>query len=187
MTGGIGSGKSTLAKLMQIMGVPVYFADDRSKILLNKNSLIKSQLIHRFGPDIYTKEGANKPLLASLIFGNSEHMAFVNALVHPILLEDFITWSSQFIYSPIIVMEAAILFESGFDKHVDKTLLVCAPLEQRIASVMKRDSSSREQVVRIIAAQLSEQEKREKSDFILHNDGQSSLIIQLGKIISPII
>ena len=128
ITGGIGSGKSVVASLLALSGVPVYIADEESKWLTNNSPVIREKLTALFGPEIYTNEGLNKKLLASHIFNNPEQLQQVNQIIHPEVNRHFSAWVERQT-SPLCAIESAILFESGFYKVVDISLMVYAPRE----------------------------------------------------------
>ena len=167
ITGGIGSGKSVVASLLALSGVPVYIADEESKWLTNNSPVIREKLTALFGPEIYTNEGLNKKLLASHIFNNPEQLQQVNQIIHPEVNRHF----------------SAILFESGFYKVVDISLMVYAPRELRIERALGRDSASREEIERRINSQMSDEEKKDRSDYVIYNDNRQALIPQVGKLL----
>lgn len=178
ITGGIGSGKSVVASLLQLSGVPVYIADTESKQLTATSPIIREKLIALLGPELYTEAGLNKQKLAYCIFNNPELLKQVNAIIHPEVARHFLAWVEQQT-TPICAIESAILFESGFNRMVDTTLMVYAPIEVRIQRAIERDAVSREEVIRRINNQLSDEIKKEQSDFIIYNDGEQALLPQL--------
>jgi dephospho-CoA kinase len=185
ITGGIGSGKSIVSELLQIKGIPCYNADMRSKMLLNTNPQIQSQLKKLLGQDIYKDGKLDRTLMASLIFTDKQLLSEINSMIHPVVFEDFLQWSNSQ-KTQLVASETAILFESGFDKFVDLILVVSAPLELRISRAMKRDNISRNAVCDRIKNQLPETEKEKKADFILINDDKSAVIPQLNYILDNI-
>lgn len=178
ITGGIGSGKSTVTNIFKILQVPVYIADIESKRLTESSPIIRSKLIELFGDKIYDGDKLNKQLLASHIFNDKEKLDAVNSIIHPEVNKDFCKWVETNKNSPIVVLETAILFESGMDKYTDKVITVYTPFEDRISRTMQRDNLSREKVIERINNQLPDEEKMERSDFVIHNDGSRSLIEQ---------
>jgi dephospho-CoA kinase len=183
LTGGIGSGKSTVSRLLEIMDIPVYIADAESKRLTDTSPLIRKQLIEKFGPDVYKTGKLDKTLLASLIFGNEKNLAYVNAVIHPVVLEDFKNWTAQYADKQWLAIESAILFDSGFNNTVDFTVNVSTPLETRIQRVVARDNLSRESILSRINNQLPEEERNRRSDFIILNDPVEALIPQVEKFL----
>lgn len=178
ITGGIGSGKSVVAALLELSGVPVYIADTESKLLTTTSPVIREKLIALFGDELYTAGGLDKKRLASHIFGNPERLAQVNAIIHPEVNRHFLAWAERR-NAPACAIESAILFESGFDRVVDTALMVYAPMEVRIRRALERDAVPREEIVRRIESQLPDEVKKEKSDYVIFNDGEQALIPQV--------
>ncbi len=186
ITGGIGSGKSTVSDIFSLYGVPVYIADKESKRLVDTSLVIRQKLIGAFGEDLYKNGILDKTLLASYIFNDKTKLELVNAVIHPVVETDFINWKKNNQQYKIIAQEAAILFESGFNKLVDKVLTVYTPLELRIERTMVRDNSTRERVLERINNQMPDEEKIKLSDFVIVNDGRQSLIEQVLRVIQEL-
>jgi dephospho-CoA kinase len=185
LTGGIGSGKSTVAKVFQEMGIPVYYADDEAKKFLAYEE-VKKRLQVLFGAQVVNALGAiDKPVLASIVFTDEKELAKLNALIHPLLENDFQEWVLKQNTS-FIVKEAAILFEAGFDKSVDKILTISAPIDQRIDRVIKRDGVSRQQVLDRISKQWSDQQREAKSDFVIRNANEDMILAKILDIYSQL-
>lgn len=182
ITGGIGSGKSVVASLLALNGVPVYIADTESKLLTVHSPIIRKGLTDLFGIEIYTDEGLNKPLLASHIFGDQEKLKQVNGIIHPEVNRHFQEWAEQQ-QADICAIESAILFESGFNRIVDATLMVYAPLETRIRRALERDTVSREAIISRINSQMPDEIKKEKCDYIIYNDDKQALLPQVTEFI----
>ena len=186
ITGGIGSGKSVVASLFQLLGVPVYIADEESKRLTNRSATIRQQLIALYGEAIYTAEGLNKLLLASKIFQDPEQLRIVNGIIHPEVKRHFEAWAAQQ-GTPLCAIESAILFESGFDKVVDTSLMVYAPKALRIERAIARDAASREAIQRRIESQMADEEKRQLADHLIYNDDRQPLIPQVTALIARLL
>jgi len=183
LTGGIGSGKSVVASLFGMIGIPVYVADDESKRLAAASPVIKEKLTGLLGEDIYTGSVLNRQLLASLIFGNRENLEKVNSIIHPEVNRHFREWVCRQ-NSRYCAIETAILFESGFDKTVDISLFVSAPLELRIERALKRNPlATREDITNRIMNQLREEDLLAKADHVIINDGVQALIPQVAGFI----
>ncbi|MDR1201304.1 MAG: dephospho-CoA kinase [Tannerellaceae bacterium] len=182
LTGGIGSGKSVVASLFEIAGIPVYIADAESKRLADASPVIRKALTGLFGEDIYRDGALDRKHLASLIFTDKENLDRVNAIIHPEVNRDFLQWASRQ-QAPVCAIETAILFESGFDKYVDLSVMVYAPLELRIERVALRDKASYEEITRRIRNQLPDELKKERADYIIYNDDKHPLIPQIEKLI----
>lgn len=186
ITGGIGSGKSTVTELFKLFNIPVYIADIESKRLVANSPVIKKELIKLFGEELYPAGILNKKLLAAHIFNDKHKLEAVNAIIHPEVEKDFRYWVLHYSQESIVIHEAAILFESGFNKLMDKVITVYAPIETRIKRVMKRDKSQRDDVLRRIENQMKDEEKVKLSDFIVVNDGRQSLIEQVSYTIQEL-
>lgn len=183
ITGGIGSGKSVVASLLRLSGIPVYIADKESKRLTETSLVIRKKLTDLLGPDLYTENGLNKKLLASYIFSNPAMLKQVNGIIHPEVNRDFTAWTKAQ-DTTFCAIESAILFESGFDRAVDIRLMVYAPMELRIARALKRDAVSRGELIDRMKAQMSDEIKKEHSDYVIYNDDRQALIPQIGKFIT---
>ena len=182
ITGGIGSGKSTVCKVFKLLGVPLFEADVVAGKLINSNSEIRNELVQLFGKDIYSADNKlNRKKLAELIFNNDVLLEKVNNIVHPAVRSEFMNWIKQQ-KQAYVIHEAAILFESGFYKMMDFTILVSAPEEMRIERVVKRNSIPREQVIARMAKQWTDAEKRKFATLELVNDNKNLLIPQIIEI-----
>ena len=185
ITGGIGSGKSVVASLLNLYGIPVYVADTESKTLVDTSPLIRENLTVLFGSDIYDGKGLNRKLLASYIFTDPKLREKVNAIIHPEVNRHFAAWVEAQ-GKEVCAIESAILFESGFNLVVDKVLMVYAPREIRIERATLRDGASREDIIRRIDSQMSDERKKELSDYIIYNDGTQALLPQIQKFITAL-
>jgi len=181
LSGGIGSGKTTVARFFQILGINIYFADERAKFLIDNNKEVIDKIKLYFG-QIYTPQGIDKKKLAAIIFTNPEKLETINSIVHPAVRKDFDNWCNQFQNEKYVIQEAAILFESGFYKFMDKTIAVSAEMEERIDRVMKRNGVSKKQVIERINNQISDDERNKLSDFVIKNDNSNLVIPQILKI-----
>lgn len=154
ITGGIGSGKSYIARQMSaLLGIPVYDSDANAKRLNEESPVIRRGLMDMVGSEVYDASGhLDKALLASFLFASGENARRVNALVHPVVREDFLRWADRQ-EAPVVAIETALLAESGIDRVVDKIIRVDAPMETRIARAMQRDGATRSQIEARIARQ----------------------------------
>ncbi|MFI3292070.1 MAG: dephospho-CoA kinase [Rikenellaceae bacterium] len=170
ITGGIGSGKSTLCDAFSRAGTPIYNADAEAKRLMTEDSKLRDALIAEFGEQTYNGNDIDRKYLAQIVFGCDEKLARLNSIVHPVVMRDFEMWSMMHSeQSPYVIMESAILFESGFDKCVDISVAVLAPEELRLQRVVNRDGVSVEQVRARMVAQLSEEELNKRANYTVVN------------------
>jgi dephospho-CoA kinase len=181
LTGGIGSGKSTIAKVFEVLGVPVYYADDAAKRLMNEDEQLKQQLIQHFGEATYTNGVLNRAHLSSIVFQNKEKLELLNSLVHPATVADATQWFSQQ-STPYVIKEAALLFESGTAQGLDKVIGVRAPETIRIKRVMDRDKVSADEVKRRMNNQIEETIKMRLCDFVIENNEQQLVTTQILKL-----
>lgn len=168
ITGGIGSGKSTLCQLLTAFGASLYDSDSRAKSLMAEDERLHDALCDEFGAECYNDEGLNRSFLASKVFGDEEALRSLNAIVHPAVRADFRRWAAEQ-RSEYVILESAILFESGFDSEVDTTIAVLAPLEERLRRTVERDGVLREDVLRRIAHQMSDDELHSRADRTIVN------------------
>lgn len=184
ITGGIGSGKSYICEILEKLNYPVYYSDAASKMLTDTHPEIRQGLIDLVGEEVYINNHLNRPFLASKIFHNDALRLQVNALIHPIVRQDFSDFANQSV-SDIVFNEAAILFETGAFKTLDFNVLVTADLEVRIQRVMLRDNLSREEVLQRIANQWDDEKKLKMADFVIYNDGRP-LLVQIEALITQL-
>ena len=176
ITGGIGSGKTTACKIFEELNVPVYYADERARWLMDHNEFLRSSLIGLFGEGVYGNDHKlNRPYLADIVFTHPEKLHKLNELVHPAVREDRLIFSEQHIHKPYMLTEAALLIESGSYKEMDKMILVYAPEEVRIARVIERDQTTESKVRDRIRNQMSDEEKIPFCQYVIHNFGAFSL------------
>ena len=184
LSGGIGSGKSTIAMVLEKMGYPVFYSDQVAKRLYDEHPMLQKYLVDLLGPEVYRDGQLNKQFLSEQLFSNAELKAQVSALVHPIVRSTFENWAQQQT-SDLVFNEAAILFETGAYLQFAATILVMAPLETRIERVQKRDSLSREEVLKRIANQWTDVQKMALTPYHIVNDGRP-LLIQLEQLIAEL-
>lgn len=178
ITGGIGSGKSTVAKLFEVMGIPVYNADDAAKRLMNEDEKLKASIKQLFGEAAYTNGLLNRKYIADIVFTNPQKLETLNAIVHPITLQDAELWMNKQ-HSPYAIKEAALIFESGAQEQLDYVIGVYAPAPVRIQRTMQRDGVTREAVLARMNKQINETIKMRLCDFIITNDEQQLVIPQV--------
>jgi dephospho-CoA kinase len=183
LTGGIGSGKSTAAKVFQLLGIPVYFADDRAKWLMSNNKQLVEEIKSAFGNEAYLQHGQlNRSWLSQHVFTDPVKLKRINELVHPAVRQDFKNWvdTQKVTY---VLKEAALIFESGSYQELDKVINVSAPLINRMHRILIRDPQRTEaEVNSIIDKQLPDEEKNAKADFVIKNGDNKLLIPQILEI-----
>ncbi|KSA13959.1 dephospho-CoA kinase [Maribacter dokdonensis] len=181
LTGGIGSGKSTVSKMFLELGVPVYNSDERAKKLMNTSAEIKNQIISFLGKESYHEEKLNRAYIAKKVFNDTTLLAQLNAIVHPVVREDFLKWTGEQEYC-YVIQETALLFENNAQHLYDSIILVTAPKEERISRVVSRDNGTREQVIARMNNQMDDEEKLNLSDFVIENidiERTRSIVLQV--------
>lgn len=186
ITGGIGSGKSFFSSRLKEYGIPVFDSDSEAKKLMLVSPFIVFSLKSLLGDNVYIDGKLNKSLIADYIFSSPTNAHKINSIVHPCVKKEFLSWVNEHFNSGdrIVAIESAILLESGFDDIVDKVVTVHAPLELRISRVMKRDHTSREKVLERINSQMSDDERNQRADFVIENDGFTPLDEQIERLFS---
>ena len=185
LTGGIGSGKTTIALYFKSLGVPVYIADDEAKKIIDTPA-IQNKIKAEFGTAIFENNKVAKQKLASIVFQNPEKLNALNAIIHPAVKEHFEQWLQQHQNNPIVIKEAAILFESGSYLDCDKIISVVSPLEIRIQRVVLRDKSTKEDVLNRIKNQWTDEMRVAKSDYIIANEDLSEAKLQVDEILKKL-
>jgi len=183
ITGNIGSGKTTVSKLFELMGVPVFYADDAAKNIMVTDELLIAEIKQAFGAASYFDDGTlNRKHIAGIVFNDKAQLAKLNSLTHPAVFRAFDNWVAEIKDAPYVVKEAALLFESTSYKMCDRSVMVTAPLDMRIKRVMQRDGISREEVEKRNARQFSEEKKISLADYVIRNDETELIIPQVLKL-----
>ena len=182
ITGGIGSGKSVVCNILKILNYPVYDTDTQAKLLMNESPVIISKLKLLVGDDAYLNGEINRPRISSFIFSSKGNLNKVNSIVHPEVCAHFDAWRLTQT-SSIVFVESAILYESGLSDMVDEVWCVVADLEERVKRVIKRNGLTREDVLARINSQISDIERSQKSDHVIDNSGNISLLKQIIKLL----
>lgn len=181
LTGGIGSGKTTAAGFFENLGIPIYIADDRAKLLMNNSENLKTQILELLGKEAYTSKGLNRPYIAGKVFDNKDLLAGLNAIVHPAVEINFIAWYKEQ-NAPYVIKEAAILFENAGYKKCDYMVVVTAPLKMRLQRVSKRDKLSTNEILDRIKNQWTDARKISLADAVLKNSTLTALESQVLRL-----
>ena len=183
VTGGIGSGKSYVCSILAQQGAPIFYADDAAKQIMRTHSAVQEELCALLGSEVYEGEGhLEKSVVAAYLCEGEAHIQRVNAIVHPRVEEAWREFVAQHADAPIIYMECALLFEVGWQRLVDKSLLVTCPEEERIARIMERDHIDHTTALKWIALQMPETEKQQLADIAIVNDGKADVATQLRSL-----
>lgn len=181
VTGGIGSGKSTVCRLFAARGAALYDSDSEAKRLMNDDPDLRARIVGAFGAECYTGAGLNRAVLAQKVFGHPEQLLRLNAIVHPAVIADFRAWAGRQT-GDYVVLESAILFSSGLDREVDRTVAVLAPEPLRIERTCRRDGVDEAAVRCRMAAQASDDLLRERADYCLVNIVESETAAAVDRL-----
>jgi dephospho-CoA kinase len=180
ITGNIGGGKTTVSKIFEILGTPVFYADDAAKTVMTTDPVLIDAIKTSFGSEAYFEDGTlNRKYIASIVFNNETELAKLNSLVHPAVFNAFDNWVAQVKNVPYVIKEAALLFESSSYKMCDYTIMVTAPYELRMKRVMHRDGLSLAEVEKRDTRQFSEEKKIQLADYVVRNDDTELVIPQV--------
>ncbi len=181
ITGGIGSGKSTVCRVFRALGVPVYDADSRAKVVMTSDVILIESIKKEFGSLSFREDGSlNSAYLAETVFSDAVRLERLNRLVHPAVARDYENWFRTQQGKPYVIKEAALLFESGSYRRLDLTGLVLAPESVRLRRVMHRDPLRTEKQIKdIMARQLPQDKAMDLADFIIVNDDIQPVLPQV--------
>ena len=181
VTGGIGSGKTSVCRVFTILGIPVFSTDRDAREIMNNDKVIIQGINSIARKDLYHTGDLDRKELAILIFNDNALLEKVNSLVHPIVFDHFNRWEKKQT-APYVIMEAAILFESGASNLVDKIATIVAPIEERLNRVIHRNSLSREQVLDRMRNQIDDESRIKLSDYVIYNSENDMIIPAILKI-----
>ena len=181
ITGGIGSGKSTVCRVFAALGVPVYDSDARAKALMESDPTLREQISTLLGEEAYAEGRLDRAYVASRVFADAGLLTELDGIVHPAVGRDFAAWAAGQT-ADYVLLESAILFESGFAAQVDRTVTVSAPLEERIARTVRRDGSDEAKVRARVARQWSDAQREARADYVVRNDEQCLLMEQVLRL-----
>lgn len=183
ITGGIGSGKTTICKIFELLGIPVYYADDKAKWLMKNDDKLVDGIKKLLGEASYLANGElDRNHIASIIFNDKEKLKQMNALVHPAVWLDGERWNEEHSDAPYTLKEAALLYESGGHQLMDQMITVFANKKVRLQRVMSRDNASKKEVLARMDKQMSNLEKARLADFVIKNDGKHAIIQQVMNV-----
>lgn len=181
LTGGIGSGKSTVAAIFETLGIPVSYADDEAKRLMNEDPQLREDIGREFGAEAYAGGTLNRKYLASQVFNDPVKLEKLNNLVHPVTIHEGAKWmhAQAALGRPYAIREAALIFEAHGAGHLDFIIGVYAPEALRIHRTMQRDNTSREAVRQRMRNQIDEEIKMRLCDAVVINDDQHAVLPQV--------
>ena len=181
ITGGIGSGKTSVCKVFNVLGIPFFSTDPEAKEIMDNDKSIINRINSIAGRDLYSGGSLDRMALANLIFNDNSLLEKVNSLVHPIVFDHFRKWEMAQ-DAPYVIFEAAILFESGASKLVNRIATVVAPAEERVERVIRRNNLSREQIMERMRNQIDDESRIKMSDYVIYNSENDMILPAILKI-----
>ncbi|HYK44076.1 MAG TPA: dephospho-CoA kinase [Parafilimonas sp.] len=181
LTGGMGSGKTIVSRIFSVLGVPVFYADDAAKTVMNEDPELKQKIMSLFGAEAYLEDQLNRKYISSIVFNDPFKLEQLNVLVHPVTIAAADKWMQEQT-SPYVIKEAALMFEAGAAAHLDYVIGVFAPQAMRIQRAMQRDGITREQALARINNQVDDNIKMKLCDFVIVNDEQQPVLPQVLKL-----
>lgn len=178
LTGGIGSGKTIVSQIFSVLGIPVFYADNVAKAIMNEDENLKQNIIDLFGKDAYKENTLNRKYIADIVFNDAFKLEQLNALVHPVTIAAADKWMDEQT-TTYIIKEAALMFESPAAAHLDYVIGVYAPQHLRFQRVMHRDNIKREDVLARMNNQIDEEIKMKLCDFVIVNDEKQAVLPQV--------
>jgi len=174
LTGNIASGKSAVAKLLQQLGAKVVDADQVARQVVEMGTPALQELVNTFGDEVCNSDGSlDRKTLGNMVFGDKAALEKLNKITHPRIrkvLQDILDDFRRQRAPGTLVVEAALLYETGLDKLVDQVWFVTAPVALRASRLMMRNGFSHEEAMKRIKSQESEELKIRKSNLVIHND-----------------
>ncbi|MBI89378.1 MAG: dephospho-CoA kinase [Candidatus Marinimicrobia bacterium] len=191
LTGGIGSGKTSVSKLFKKWGAYILDADAIAKEILNTNEIAQGEIIAEFGSDILNKDGKiEKQKLARIAFQDENHQLRLNTIIHPYVFLIIDSTFDEILASgkhDVFCVDAALIYESGADTHMDYVVVVTSNLRLRTERVMTRGGLTREEFLKRLDLQWSDEDKIHMADFVIHNNStQDDLAKEAKKIFDQI-
>jgi len=185
LTGGIGSGKSEVSKFFISWGAFIFDADKEAKIIIDKNEQAQQEIINEFGSDVVDADNIiDKKKLARIAFQDEFHQLQLNSIIHPFVFkkidEIFDKIKSNNKYKAFIV-DAALIYESGADTHMDYVIVITSLLRFRTERVMSRGNISREDFMKRVALQWSDEDKKHMADFTIQNNNDLKVLEKESK------
>ena len=175
LTGGMASGKTTVSQLFRAWGAFVADADDISRRALDPGMRCYDQTVAAFGRGILLPDGAvDRKKVAGIVFSDPDALAVLNGIIHPYVRETIRADSERaYVEAPdrLIIWDVPLLFETGYEKEVARTVVVTARQSLRIQRIVDRDGSTKAAALRRIRAQMPDREKIRRADIVIRNNG----------------
>jgi dephospho-CoA kinase len=185
LTGGIGSGKSSVSNILKSWNAHIFDADLVAKKILNHNESAQNEVITEFGTDVIGSKGIiDKKKLSRIVFHDEDHQIKLNAIIHPYVFseidEEFDTILKKD-KNELFVVDAALIYESGADTHMDYVVVVTSHLGLKIERVLAKGELTREEFLKRADLQWPDEEKIQLADFVIQNNGSHEDLLRETK------
>jgi dephospho-CoA kinase len=161
--------------MFEQLGAKVVSADALAKELMISDAKVREEIRLTFGSDAYLPDGTlNRSFLAKKVFADPYQLELLNSIVHPAVIESIekqIAREEKSGAYSMFIVEAALIFEAGIENMFEYLIVVTADEEDCIKRVMKRDNSSREEILKRMKSQIDQKRKVGQADFVIHNTG----------------
>ena len=185
LTGGIGTGKSEVSALFNKWGAYIFDADTIAKKILSENKTAQKDIISEFGSDVISIKGnIDNKKLGRVAFKNEHNQLKLNTIIHPYVFKEIDLCFERILEQgkhEIFIVDAALIYESGADTHMDYVIVVTSHLKIRTERVMKRGIINRDDFLKRVELQWPEKDKIDMADFIIHNNGTMNNLNQEAK------
>ena len=175
LTGGIASGKSTAAKFLASKGAHVMDGDFLGHRAYEPNTTAFSEIVKAFGTDIVSHDGqVDRKVLGGKVFGNPEALKQLTDILWPEIRRMFSEWISEGEEkdpTALLVMDAAVLLEAGWEDLADETWVIIVPPNIAVERAVARDGLDADAVRKRIASQLTNEERSARGDVVIDNSG----------------
>jgi len=175
LTGGIASGKSLVTRVFRDLGAHIIDADKIVHSLLSTGQGVCREVIAHFGKDVGLPDGSvDRRKLGEIVFNHPEERAWLNQCIHPRVFEAYqiqVRHLEERQPGAIVVLDAALLIETGYHRHMDKLIVVHADQKDQVKRLMERDRFTLEQALARISSQMPLAEKRKYADYVIENTG----------------
>jgi dephospho-CoA kinase len=190
VTGGIGSGKSSVCRILAELGRTVISADDLARELTENDPDIRAKIQKAFGAAIYDSRGLRRRELAAIVFSDPARRKALDKIVHPRVFQELLRLVSRLspgAARPYVVVEAALIFESGMDEMMETTILVRASEENRRSRIIARDGLTDGEIALRFKSQNPVEKNSAKAGYVIENDGPEGALLEKVRFVDRII
>ena len=191
LTGGIGSGKSEVSKFFQAWGAYIFDADREAKHIIDKDKSAQKEIVKEFGSDVIdANQNIDKQKLARIAFQDEFHQLALNSVIHPYVFKKIDSTFEEIQQKNnhnCFVVDAALIYESGADTHMDYVIVITSLLRYRTERVMSRNNITREDFLKRVSLQWSDEDKEHMADYVIQNNSDLNKLKKESKKIFDLI